>query len=323
MKINNKTPGVLLYLCLALILLLIALSYSSGRLSHSSPLNSVVKEPNTLKATPPLSLKQEILDDLSDKNTIAPIEKGIQDQNNQLAVMAIPRWKQQGQLKTHLAHLKNKADKGDIDAKYIVAANLRYCFTAPIDDFALQAKLEAIADYTYAGEAIDATLEKFDYCSGINQDQRREFYLYFYDAAQNGSVAAQQTFADITAEFYMQSQGFKTQNREEYIKKRDAFKLQKIAFLEQAAKHGSEKALMKLSALYHSQQISGNSLAKSYALNRLMMEITENGELYNRYAWFEQRQYPQLSQTELSEANTIVNNWLANIYQNGSLYPYE
>ena len=52
------------------------------------------------------------------------------------------------------------------------------------------------------------------------------------------------------------------------------------------------------------------------------MEITENGELYNRYAWFEQRLYPQLSQAELSEANTIVNDWLANIYQNGSLYPY-
>lgn len=53
------------------------------------------------------------------------------------------------------------------------------------------------------------------------------------------------------------------------------------------------------------------------------MEVTNSGELYNRYAWFEQRQYPKLSEKELIEANTMIDNWLAEIYKNGTLYPHK
>ncbi|TMO70499.1 hypothetical protein [Pseudoalteromonas aurantia] len=187
----------------------------------------------------------------------------------------------------------------------------------------MQAKLETQASYSDASEAIDNTLVQFDYCEAINQDQRRQFYFYLEDAAKQGSVAAQQMFTGLTAKFYMHSQGLDDLPRDEFIRLRDKFNQQKVSYLEQASKHGSEKALIKLADLYRSQQISGNSLVKSYTLDRLIMEITNNNELYNRYAWFEQRQYSQLSEKELIEANNMFDDWLAEIHKNGTHYPNE
>ena len=51
------------------------------------------------------------------------------------------------------------------------------------------------------------------------------------------------------------------------------------------------------------------------------LEITQNNDVYNRYAWFEQRQYPTLSDEELSIANNLFEQWLLQIKQNGTLYP--
>ena len=50
------------------------------------------------------------------------------------------------------------------------------------------------------------------------------------------------------------------------------------------------------------------------------MEITQNNDVYNRYARFEQRQYPTLSDEELSIANNLFDQWLLQIKQNGTLY---
>ncbi|WP_370317697.1 hypothetical protein [Pseudoalteromonas sp.] len=50
------------------------------------------------------------------------------------------------------------------------------------------------------------------------------------------------------------------------------------------------------------------------------LEITQNNDVYNRYAWFEQRQYPTLSDKELSIANNLFEQWLLQIKQNETLY---
>ncbi|WP_421419997.1 hypothetical protein ACN9JF_18690 (plasmid) [Pseudoalteromonas lipolytica] len=80
--------------------------------------------------------------------------------------------------------------------------------------------------------------------------------------------------------------------------------------------------------MFVDEQVGVNSAAKAYAINRLLMEMTQNNDLYNRYAWFEQKPHachrtPRLSQNELADANTLFEQWLAAINKNGSLYPSE
>ena len=239
-----------------------------------------------------------------------------------LVIMATPDWKLDGQFTDHLPQLKKAANAGDIDSKYILAANLQYCFYAPLDDKALQTKIETVATYSDAGEAAVQAIEKYNYCQHITQTERSQFYHYLADAAQLGSVAAQAKFSGLTAEFYMQSQGFKTLQRDAYIAKRDAFNQQKLTFLTQASLHGNEMALMTLSNLHHTQQIGKNSLAHSYAINRLLMDITHSDEVYNRYAYFEQRQYLLLSENDKLIADELFFKWRATIVQNGTLYPH-
>ncbi|WP_199525498.1 hypothetical protein [Pseudoalteromonas sp. bablab_jr011] len=48
--------------------------------------------------------------------------------------------------------------------------------------------------------------------------------------------------------------------------------------------------------MFVDEQVGVNSAAKAYAINRLLMEMTQNNDLYNRYAWFEQKHSPRLSQ---------------------------
>lgn len=311
------------WLSLILIFIVLTVGYYCRLLIQPSVSSSALKitsEPELInaKTTQPI-----MTDKLPQQDVSSHAINDLHVNSGQLETVIPVRWKQTGQFKAHFNRLKNMADQGDIDAKYILAKNLRYCFFAPIDDFALQAKLETQASYSDASEAIDNTLAQFDYCEAINQDQRRQFYFYLEDAAKQGSVAAQQMFTGLTAKFYMHSQGLDDLPRDEFIRLRDKFNQQKVSYLEQASKHGSEKALIKLADLYRSQQISGNSLVKSYTLDRLIMEITNNNELYNRYAWFEQRQYSQLSEKELIEANNMFDDWLAEIHKNGTLYPNE
>lgn len=319
MKSYNKNKHIWIYLAILLVLFLFIVGYSYNPPSEGS--HSAKHISDHLEPLPAPPIPEIIAANLTDSKDVSTQQNEAHTNDIQLIVMQRTQWKQQGQFKEHFKNLKVAAENGDIEAKYIIAANLRYCLSAPIDDNALHLKLETVAQYSDAGEAIDNTLEKFEYCTGINEIARRQFYTYLVDAAQHGSVAAQETFANLTPEFYMKSQGFETLNRGEYIKKRDTYKLQKVAFLEQAAQHGSEKALMALSDLYHSQQLTENSLANAYALNRLMMEITNNNDLYNRYAWFEQRQYPQLSADELASAQTMIEKWQSSISKNGTLYP--
>ncbi|MBE0362765.1 hypothetical protein PULV_a0327 [Pseudoalteromonas ulvae UL12] len=258
----------------------------------------------------------------SDQPSTVPNPQHTDSTGRALKIMDTPNWKRSGLLIDHLPQLKKAADAGDIDSKYILAENLQYCFYAPLDDEALQTKLDTVATYSDAGEAADQVIEKYTYCQHITQTERSQFYHYLADAAQLGSVAAQARFSGLTAEFYMQSQGFKTIQRDAYIAKRDAFNQQKLTFLTQASLHGNEMALMTLSNLHHTQQTGKNSLAHSYALNRLLMDITQSDEVYNRYAYFEQRQYPQLSENDKMIAEERLIQWRNIIDRNGTLYPH-
>lgn len=231
-----------------------------------------------------------------------------------------PKWRFDGVFIDHFTELKQRAKQGDAEANYLIAQNLKYCFNAPLDAEALEATLAESYEFSDAGDTQNRVLEKYEYCQGLDLATRRSFYRYLAMAAEQGSAFAQQTFAGLTPEFYMKSQFPEKLSRAEFIKNRDGFKERKTVFLEQAAKQGSEQALMSLASMYYSEQVGEHSAAKAYAINRLIMEITQNNDVYNRYAWFEQRQYPTLSDEELSIANNLFDQWLLQIKQNGTLY---
>mgnify|MGYP000303630401 CR=1 FL=1 len=241
--------------------------------------------------------------------------------SRELIIKNAPKWRFDGVLIDHLTELKQRAEQGDAEANYLIAQNLKYCFNAPLDAEALEATLAESYEFSDAGDTQNRALEKYEYCQGVDLATRRSFYRYLAMAAEKGSAFAQQTFAGLTPEFYMKSQFPEKLSRAEFIKNRDSFKERKTVFLEQAAKQGSEQALMSLASMYYSEQVGEHSAAKAYAINRLIMEITQNNDVYNRYAWFEQRQYPTLSDEELSIANNFFEQWLLQIKQNGTLYP--
>ncbi|WP_155732809.1 hypothetical protein [Pseudoalteromonas luteoviolacea] len=241
--------------------------------------------------------------------------------SGQLRVMDKPQWKLPNNFYSVFTALKIAAKNGDVEAKYIIAMNLEYCLSAPLDDTALQKKLDEYASDGYGTSSMDTAIEQFNYCNYITQSERSQFFSYLEDAANSGSVAAQEHFTRIRPDFYMEFQGFKSLSRDEYILKQDTYIEQRVSFLKQAGLHGSEQALKYLSYLYHSQQLSQNSLANAYALNKVIAQITDNSDTHNRYAKYEQSQYLQLTAEELDTAHEIYEHWISSIRANGTYYP--
>ena len=135
--------------------------------------------------------------------------------NGQMVVIHKPSWKFDGNLINQLEKLKRSAAKGDNEASYILAMNLRHCYFSPSDDIELEKKLEQVSEFSDSERAVDRTLKSYEYCSGILQKQRDQFYKYSEDAANNGYVPAQEVISRITPELFMKSQGYEDLEREE------------------------------------------------------------------------------------------------------------
>ncbi|MCF2859774.1 hypothetical protein L1286_20030 [Pseudoalteromonas sp. SMS1] len=315
---RNKRITQLIYILLLLAVFLTAFFYLP---------EENIQQPSTQPVTSSTQ-KTPLLAQNNDINTLRPNASTpalktdtTTNEPTPLVILQKTNWKQANNFYDAFSQLKVAAQNGDAEAKYVIAANLRYCLSSPIDDAALQKQLDEVSLYGDAGTAIDNLVEKFNYCGGITQAERAQFFSYLEDAAHSGSIAAQESFASLTPEFYMASQGFKSLTRDDYIAERDAFVAQQVTFLNQSAQRGSELALKRLSGLYHTQNLTDNSLANSYAINRVIMELTDNDSTFNRYAWFEQRQYPLLSAEEQQSAEEIFEFWISTIRANGTFYP--
>lgn len=238
----------------------------------------------------------------------------------QMVVIERTDWKLVEPLQTQLARLKNRADQGDLQATYSLAMNLRFCSLAPLDETDLEARLQQAYQYKDDGLAVANIKQRYEFCQGINQQQRAEFYLYLERAAKAGYVPAQEDMATVTPEQFMQLADSTELEREAYIQKRDEFIQLQLSLLESASQRGSIKALITLSNMYHSQNYGANGRAKSYALNLLILELTDDNELQSRYSWFVQRRQSELTPEQIEQAHTLSQQWLAIIKANGSLY---
>ena len=237
-----------------------------------------------------------------------------------LRQMHRPNWKFETGLYSQLQDLQQRINEGDSQASYILALNYRYCYNAPFSQSALDAKMQELAEFSDPAIAIDQLKKKFEYCAGIDQAALPTFYSYLERAANDGYVPAQEEIGKIPAEFYMKSQGYEELKRDDYVEVRDNFTQQKMAFLTQASKHGSIKAMIRLSNMYHSQNYGANGFLKAYAINRTITELTENNEIHNRYSWLNKRLYDQLSQEEYQQAVDMSEEWLSTIKRNGTVY---
>jgi hypothetical protein len=270
---------------------------------------SAIQEPNPT----PLALELEVVTK-PNSNPSAP------EPAEQMVVIERTDWKLDQPLRTQLTRLKNRADQGDLQAAYSLAMNLRFCGMAPLDETDLEARLQQAYDYKDDGLAIANIKERYEFCEGINQQQRNEFYAYLEIAAKVGYVPAQEELATITPEQFMKLAGDTELERDAYIQKRDDFIRQQLLLLESASQHGSIPALIALSNMHHSQNYGEHGRAKSYAFNLLILELADDNELQSRYSWFVQRRQSELTPEQIEQAHTLSEQWLARIKANGTLY---
>lgn len=260
-----------------------------------------------------LAVEKEVTADLN-SNPAAP------EPTEQMVVIERTDWTLDQPLQTQLITLKNRADQGDLPAAYSLAMNLKFCNTAPLDETDLDARLQQAYEYKDDGIAIADIKARYEFCQGINQQQRDEFYAYLETAAKAGYVPAQEEMATVTPEQFMQLADSTELEREAYIQKREEFIQLQLSLLESASQHGSIKALITLSTMHHSQNYGANGRAKSYALNLLILELTDDNELQSRYSWFVQRRESELSPEQIEQAQVLSQQWLTLIKANGTLY---
>lgn len=238
----------------------------------------------------------------------------------QLIAIARQDWKLDPPLQAQLTELKNRADQGELQAAYVLAMNLRFCTSAALNEADLDARLQQAYDYQDDGLAIANIKERYEFCAGIDQQQRAEFYTYLESAAKAGYVPAQEEMATITPELFMQLAGATELERGAYIQKRQDFIQLQLSLLESASQHGSIQALITLSTMHHSQNYGEHGRAKSYAFNLLILELTDDNELHSRYSDFVQRRQSELTPEQIEQAQALSEQWLAIIKANGTLY---
>jgi hypothetical protein len=141
--------------------------------------------------------------------------------------------------------------------------NLRSCWTAPYDKKDFDARIQSAEDYSDADSSIRRLKNRYEKCQGVDMTQRQQFYGVMKATAEHGYVPAQESYAQMPAEFYMTSQGNKKLPRDEYITKRDSFITEKLDFLSQAAEHCSLKAMVKLAGMYIPKPLEDAGFSKS------------------------------------------------------------
>jgi hypothetical protein len=198
--------------------------------------------------------------------------------------------------------------------------NLRFCVAVPVTEDELQQRLQQAQQYQDDGIAVIELTERYNFCAGVDGLLRQQFYHYFAAAALQGYVPAQEMIGLITPEFYMKLTGHADLDRDGYIKKREAFIQQQLAVLESASQHGSMNALMQLSRIHYSQSYGEYGRLQAYAINQTILELAQDNDVYNKYAWFQNKAQTELTPEEIDSALAMSQQWLGIIKANGTLY---
>ena len=276
--------------------------------------NSIIKPKAALAEQPLLSS--------SDVNSGSEVDADLALYVHGLKLMQRPQWRQDESLLQSFDKLTAQAQSGDLVAAYVLGMNLRHCYYVPVDDVGLAEKLLQASEFKDNGQALTDIQQRYDYCEGISRAERDGFYRYLELAAARGNVPAQEAIAELTPELYMAANNFAELGRDEYVEKRQSFVRQQLDFLASAAQHGSLKALVKLSQLHYAQTAGEDGRLQAYAFNEMILALTDDSELQNRYHWFQQRALNEFTVEEIERAVAMAEQWLAKINANGSVYSH-
>lgn len=238
-----------------------------------------------------------------------------------LTTLNAPHWLFNDNIKSHIDELEAAATKGDSEAAFILGMNLQFCFYAPASSEALNQALADAATFSDATAAIARVESKFQYCKDATRDAGIHYYDYLEQAAASGHVFAQQAIGNIYAPRYMTERGFDELSREDFIATRDAFLTRQRQYLQQAAEHGSLPALTRLARMHNAQQTGADGYLNAFALNQVVLALTDDNDIYNRYDGFQQRLLQYLAPEEQARAYQLTEALLLKINANGTLVP--
>lgn len=321
--VKSFKPGWLLWLLpLALLLLMTVILLWLARADDAASIHHIERLSHPTQDNTPAKVAP-MAEQITKQDSLARVEIVAEAQtphSDQLRVVNRPGWTLDSTLLAQLDNLKLAAESGDTEAAYILGMNLRHCSFAPVDDAGLQERLQEAYQFNDDGAAVTTITARYEYCFGVDNVQRSQFYTYLALAASSGVVPAQEAIAMITPEQYMQAEGYATLARDDYVAQRLAFVKQQVEFLESAAQLGSIRALIRLSQLHYAQTVGEDGRLQAYAFNQMILQLTDDNELYNRYSWFQEQAQSVLTQEEMAGAIDKAEQWLKIINANGTFY---
>ncbi|MFC4654912.1 hypothetical protein ACFO3I_07795 [Rheinheimera marina] len=244
------------------------------------------------------------------------------DTHTTMQVKTRPSWRLDAALAEHLDRLLTQAQAGDAEAAYVLGMNLRRCYGVPVDEETYAQRLQQAYDNKADNSSVVNLQLNYQFCLGVSEQQRKEFYVLLAKAAAKGMVPAQEFIAAMVPERYMELIEAAELPREDYIRQRDTFVLQQKSWLEDAAAHGSLQAMVRLAQQNYYQQDGPDGRLKAYAFNQLILNFTDDNELYSRYDRYQQNLQQQLTAEQIAKALEMTEHWTQSVNQNGSLYPF-
>jgi hypothetical protein len=77
---------------------------------------------------------------------------------------------------------------------------------------------------------------------------------------------------------------------------------------------------MQLSRIHYSQSYGEYGRLQAYAINQTILELAQDNDVYNKYAWFQNKAQTELTPEEIDSALAMSQQWLGIIKANGTLY---
>ncbi|MBO9491901.1 hypothetical protein J7384_16190 [Endozoicomonas sp. G2_1] len=211
-------------------------------------------------------------------------------------------WKLTGELNHHLSQLYLASEQGDKQASYLLAKNLQFCLRAPSDQSSYQLAIERGQEQEFDDRYFIELSQRYQYCQGISQNDRYRFVDYYRKAAEQGSVDAMVDYGGNYIEVLVQAhQSADT----EKLSRQDILSIQQ-EYLTTAAQYGRIDALAKLSDGLWQQKFGHNDGVIALAYTDLLLNLTQDNELYNRHQWFKQRMLKQLSDDQIQQAQQLT-----------------
>lgn len=222
---------------------------------------------------------------------------------------SISRWKLSTPLQTQLAQLEQLSANGDVQATYILAKNLRYCFYTPSNEESYQERVSEALNNDEGDTYLSNLEELFQYCQNVTHATKKQFARYLTLAANQGHIEAMIDYGFANTELLVkvESETLST------LDARVAVLAAQQEYLTTAAQQGHLKAISRLSDNLWQQKFGNNDGIQALAYLYLFLELTDDNQLYSRYQWQEQRILKQLSSEKVAQARELSKELLSNI----------